>query len=209
MRSTPGQRGTFTEDARRAQIVDCAIEVIAELGYGATSIRKIADRVGVAMSVVLYHFGNKDDLVAAVVERGYRTLLEVMVPAVDAEDGPVAKVHAFIRTYVDYMATNRTLLLAVSEIGSNFRSREGLRLDQLPLDADIQAQLAKVELDTLVAALARRGKLAGVPVKSVAIALRGAVDASVAQLMRDPEFDTASYGQHVAELFDRLMGDGR
>jgi len=209
MRSTPGRRGTFTEDARRAQIVDCAIEVIAELGYSATSIRKIADRVGIAMSVVLYHFGNKDDLVAAVVERGYRTLLEVMVPAVDAEASPAGKVHAFIRTYVDYMAANRTLLLAVTDIGTNYRSREGLRLDQLQLDADVQAQLAKVELDTLVGALARRGKLAGVPVKSVAIALRGAVDGSVAQLMRDPDFDAAAYGEDVATMFDRIVGAGR
>lgn len=209
MRSTPGQRGTFTEDARRAQIVDCAIEVIAELGYGATSIRKIADRVGVAMSVVLYHFGNKDDLVAAVVERGYRTLLEVMVPAVDAEGSPVGKVHAFIRTYVDYMAANRTLLLAVSEIGSNFRSREGLRLDQVPLNADIQAALAQVDLGALVGGLGRREKLAGVPVTSIAIALRGAVDGSVAQLMRDPDFDATAYGEDVAKMFDRIVGDGR
>ena len=84
MRSVPGRRGTFTEDARRTQIVDCAIEVIAELGYGAASIRKIADHVGVAMSVVLYHFGNKDVLVAALVARGYDTLLAAMVPAVEA-----------------------------------------------------------------------------------------------------------------------------
>jgi AcrR family transcriptional regulator len=32
----------------------------------------------VAMSLVLYHFGNKDELVAAIVERGYRTLLDSM-----------------------------------------------------------------------------------------------------------------------------------
>jgi AcrR family transcriptional regulator len=161
------------------------------------------------MSVVLYHFGNKDDLVAAVVERGYRTLLEVMVPAVEAEGSPAGKVHAFIRTYVDYMAANRTLLLAVAEIGTNYRTREGLRLDQLSLDADIQAALAKVDLGTLIGALGRRGRLSGVPVTSVAIALRGAVDGSVAQLMRDPDFDAAAYGEDVVALFDRIVGDAR
>lgn len=52
----------------RIPIVECAIEVIAELGFAQASIRKIADRVGIAMSTVLYHFGNRDNLVDAVVD---------------------------------------------------------------------------------------------------------------------------------------------
>ncbi|MGH2551254.1 MAG: TetR/AcrR family transcriptional regulator, partial [Thermomicrobiales bacterium] len=46
---------SFTRTARKAQIVACAIDVIAEVGYQQASIRKIADRVGIAMSAVLYH----------------------------------------------------------------------------------------------------------------------------------------------------------
>ena len=44
---------------------------------------------------------------------------------------------------------------------------------------------------------------------SVAIALRGALDGSVAQLMRDPNFDAQGYGEHVAELFGRIVGNAR
>src|SRR5580693_7433483 len=67
MRSTPERDGTFTERARRGQIVECAIELIAERGYGDTSIAKIAERAGIAKSVVLYHFVSKEELVGAVV----------------------------------------------------------------------------------------------------------------------------------------------
>ncbi len=74
MRSEP-KKVTFTQSARRAQIVAAAIEVIAEIGWAQTSIRKIADRVGVAMSAVLYHFGTKDNLVDAIVEEMYRSAL--------------------------------------------------------------------------------------------------------------------------------------
>ena len=40
----------------------------------------------------------------------------------------------------------------------------------------------------------------------MAIALRGALDGSVAQPMRDPNFDAQGYGEHVAELFGRTSG---
>jgi AcrR family transcriptional regulator len=198
-----------TEDARRTQIVECAIEVIVELGYGAASIRKIAERVGVAMSVVLYHFGTKDELVNAIVERGYRTLLESMTPAVEAESAAIDKVHAFVRTYMTYMAQNRTLLLAVADIGTNYRSSQGLRLDQLSLDPVLQAELANVEIETLLGAVARRGRIGGIPYESVALAVRGALDGAVAVIMRDEHFDTTAYGEDVFAMFTRFVGDER
>jgi AcrR family transcriptional regulator len=209
MRSTPGTRGTFTEEARRAQIVDCAVEAIAELGYGAASIRKIAERVGVAMSVVLYHFGNKDDLVAAIVDRAYRSMLASMVPAVEVETTATGKMHAYIRKYMAYMEADRALLLALAEIWPSYRSRDGLRLDELGLAPDVQDELAKVDLETILRTGRRGGGFGDVPVKSVAIALRGALDGSVAQIMRDSSFDAAAYGEHVAEMFDRVIGGKR
>src|SRR3989337_1056994 len=74
-RSQGAKPATFTQAAGRAQIVAAAIDVIAEIGWSQTSIRKIADRVGVAMSAVLYHFGTKDSLVDAIIEEMYRTAL--------------------------------------------------------------------------------------------------------------------------------------
>jgi AcrR family transcriptional regulator len=209
MRSTPGARGTFTEDARRTQIVDRAIEVISELGYGASSIRKIADRVGIAMSVVLYHFANKDDLVGAIVDRGYRSMLTTMVPAVDGEKTAAGKVRAYITAYIDYMDANRALLQALAEISSNYRSREGLRVDQLGVAPDIEGELVKVDLETILATGLGENKLEGLCARSVAIAVRGALDASVAVIMRDPDFDARAYRDDVVEMFNRIVRSTR
>ena len=92
------EKVTFTQTARRAQIVTAAIEVIAEIGWPQTSIRKIADRVGVAMSAVLYHFGNKDNLVDAIIEEMYRCALSAVAPALQAESTSSGKLAAYIRT---------------------------------------------------------------------------------------------------------------
>jgi len=65
---------TFTETARRAQIVAAAIDTIAELGYGQASLARIAETAGTSKGVIIYHFGGKDELmrelVAEVVDRG-------------------------------------------------------------------------------------------------------------------------------------------
>ena len=114
---------SFTRTARKAQIVGCAIEVIAEVGYPQASIRKIADRVGIAMSAVLYHFGSKDNLVDAIVEHMYTTMLAIVVPALAAETTATGKLNAYIRATIKYFGTHRVALLALTSIGDEFSAK--------------------------------------------------------------------------------------
>ncbi len=51
---------------RRALIVDGATALFAQEGYGDTSLRDIAERVGVSKSTLLHYFGSKEDLLSAV-----------------------------------------------------------------------------------------------------------------------------------------------
>src|SRR5690349_11588172 len=46
---------TFVETARRAQIVDAAIDVLAEHGYPNTSFAKIAARAGLSSTGMISH----------------------------------------------------------------------------------------------------------------------------------------------------------
>lgn len=45
--------------ATRRRIVDAAAELFIAEGYGATTLQQIADRAGVAVQTVYFHFGNK------------------------------------------------------------------------------------------------------------------------------------------------------
>lgn len=51
---------------RRARIVDGATALFAQEGYGDTSLRDIAERVGVSKSTLLHHFASKEELLSAV-----------------------------------------------------------------------------------------------------------------------------------------------
>ncbi|MET8152033.1 TetR/AcrR family transcriptional regulator [Actinoplanes sp. NPDC049668] len=67
---------------RREDIVTAAVEVYAEAGYHASSLREVARRVGITHAGLLYYFPTKEALLAAVLERR---------DAEDAEREPLAE----------------------------------------------------------------------------------------------------------------------
>ncbi|MEN2740875.1 helix-turn-helix domain-containing protein [Microbacterium sp. X-17] len=80
-------RGAYAKtDEKRRVILDAALEVFAQSGYRAGSIRDIAERVGMSEAGLLHHFPNKSALLAAVLER--RDVRgEQLVPIDDASIG--------------------------------------------------------------------------------------------------------------------------
>src|SRR6516165_681020 len=52
----------------RARIQQVALELFAEQGYDATSLREIAERLGVTKAALYYHFKSKEDIVRSLVE---------------------------------------------------------------------------------------------------------------------------------------------
>ena len=63
-------------DDTRALILDAARDALARDGYTKTTTRAIAERAGVQLSLVHYHFRTKQQLLAAVLARENELLLE-------------------------------------------------------------------------------------------------------------------------------------
>jgi AcrR family transcriptional regulator len=62
-------------DDTRTLILDAARDALSQQGYALTSTRAIADRAGVPVSLVHYHFGGKQQLLASVLDRENDRLL--------------------------------------------------------------------------------------------------------------------------------------
>lgn len=77
-------------EATRWRIIDAAREVLLERGHGGASTRAVAERAGVGLSLVHYHFGGKQGLLLAVLERENELLLERQ-RALYAAPGPLAE----------------------------------------------------------------------------------------------------------------------
>ena len=84
---------------RREQIITAAIELFGEVGYRAAGLRDIAARAGITHPGLLYHFGSKEELLAAVLK--YRDLeQEGMLSAVHGEP------HLVIRAIYQLVESN-------------------------------------------------------------------------------------------------------
>lgn len=66
MDSGSAQDQSFVEQARRLQIVDAAITVIAEVGLASASSARIARAAGVSPALINYHFGSRELLLREV-----------------------------------------------------------------------------------------------------------------------------------------------
>jgi AcrR family transcriptional regulator len=69
----PAGSGPPPHDARgrsdtRARIQEVAVALFAEQGYEKTSLREIAERLGVTKAALYYHFKSKEDIVRSLVE---------------------------------------------------------------------------------------------------------------------------------------------
>ncbi|MFB7282155.1 TetR family transcriptional regulator [Streptomyces hydrogenans] len=59
----------------RQRILDAAVEIAGERGYEGTSIAAVSTKCGLPASSIYWHFKDKDDLIAAVIERSFETWL--------------------------------------------------------------------------------------------------------------------------------------
>ncbi len=205
MRSKSDDERTFTEVARRDQIVACAIAVIAEVGYPQTSIRKIAERADIAMSVVLYHFGSKDGLIEAVIASMYRSGIMAVVPEVDRARTQTDKLATYIRSSISYFNTHRIQLAALAQLGTSYKPRDRRRLGDLGLTPELTEQLKQLDPSAILRAGQKTGEFSSFPVDSTAIALRGAVNVVVEKILQDPEFDAPGYAEDLVKMFRRVV----
>ena len=188
---------TFTETARRAQIVAAAIDTIAELGYGQASLARIAGTAGTSKGVIIYHFGGKDELirelVAGLVARG----VAYMEPQIDAEPTGAGKLRAYIESNLAFMRENRNHMVAIVEIALNARAADGSRLYDFSVqDAGVAA------LEQLLAYFQGTGEFrAGFDPHVMAMAIRAAINAVPAQLARDPALDVGHHAREIADMF--------
>ncbi|MGY1649780.1 TetR/AcrR family transcriptional regulator [Geodermatophilus sp. SYSU D01119] len=99
----PRPRVRMTGAQRREQLVAVGRAVFAERGYDGTSIEELAVRADVSKPVVYEHFGGKEGLYAAVVDREMQRLLDRFTAALAQGGGPRALLERAALVLLDYV----------------------------------------------------------------------------------------------------------
>ena len=189
---------TFIETARRAQIVDAAIDTIAEVGYARTSLGRIAERAGISRGLISYHFAGKEELITEIARSVIDQSRAYMLPRITAESTGPGVLRAYIESNLTFIREHRNLLIAIVEIARH-RSAEGAA-PRIPGHEPDQAVRLLAEL---LVRFQKGGELRGdFDPRAVAIAIRAAIDAAPARLSADSEFDIDAYARDIIQVFD-------
>ena len=107
-----GRRGSQPKGvARRQEILDRAIEVFRERGAHGTSLRKIAEAIGVSHAALLHYFDSREQLLVAV----YKHAEDSRVDSPDLRPGIDTMIEAAIKNVeVPGLVTLYSTLLAAS-----------------------------------------------------------------------------------------------
>ncbi len=195
---------TFTEAARRAQIIDCAIDAIGELGFARASLAEIARRARISKSVVSYYFSSKDELIEQVVQAIYAAGAAFMIPRIESAPSVAAALRALITSNVEFLDTHRRDIRALTEIIANWRDAKGAqRYDSAREDQGVR------DIATLLRAGQERSEFREFSAGVMATAIRASIDALPWRLRADPDLDVAAYGEELADIFDRATATPR
>ena len=194
--SPPG-RGTFTQTARRAQLVGCAIDAQVEVGYQQTTVAEVARRAAVSKGVVTYYFPARDDLIWAVVAAVFASIGEQVGSRLE-DVPPRSFVATYIGAWVDYYRTYHREMIAIAEIWTSFRDASGRpHLDARTLDRE------RTLVETALTAGQAEGALGDFSPRVMAVTLKAALDGLLAQLALEPALDLDAYRDELVALFDR------
>lgn len=178
--------------------MQAAIDTIAEVGYTAASLGRIAERIGISRGLISYHFASKDELMAQVVADVIDQAKEFMWPPIFAASTGSGVLRAYIESNLAFAREHPNHKTALAEIGSNDISADGHRR----FYGDVHDEPVR-NLEDLLAHFQAAGQLrAEFDPHVMAIAIRGALDAVSGPLRFDPEFDIDSYTREVANVFE-------
>jgi len=196
-----GRERTFTEQARRRQIVDAAIAGLAEEGVAGASLQAIARRIGVSKGVISYHFAGKQELLGLVVAEILGAARAFMAPRIDAAPPGRARLRAYVESNLDFMAADRAGIVALLAI---FNAAPPTPVGQPAAYAD-HHRVVLAQLEEHLRAGQRAGQLRPFSTPMAAMTIRAAIDAAGQRLGGDPDFDVAAHGRQLADFFDHAM----
>jgi AcrR family transcriptional regulator len=118
----PRDRPTFTEAARRQQIIDAALQTIAEQGYTQASFAEIARSLGITKGLIAYHFDGKHDLITSTIQTLLSRQSAYVKARVAAHHDAAGRMQAYIAASFDYIAQHRAHVAALVDLWGSFTS---------------------------------------------------------------------------------------
>jgi AcrR family transcriptional regulator len=137
---TEARRKRANGEASRERILDAAAQIAGERGYEGTSISLVSQRSGLPASSIYWHFDDKDDLIAAVIDRSFTRWAAELDRPVAVPEG--ARPEEFFRLVLQRTGS------AISRFPDFLRLGLLLILERRPDELSARAKFLEVRRDT-------------------------------------------------------------
>jgi AcrR family transcriptional regulator len=198
-KSRPGAPAgrSLAADARRAQIIGAAIEVLAESGYGQASFARITQRAGISSTrLISYHFDGKDELMDAVLAEAATHAQDAISRRVSREKTAAGALTARIEAQLAWVAENPSSVLAMYEICMNARDAEGVL--RYGVEASMRANTDALE--PILRAGQQSGEFREFDTALMALTLKSAIDAALARMLQPPRLSLEQCTRELTTL---------
>ena len=111
----PVRRGRMARSARRAQLLDAALDVFVAQGYHAAAMDDIADRAGVSKPVLYQHFPGKLELYLALLDASCEAVVQAVREALASTEDNKERVAATMQAFYTYVANDKAAFRLVFE----------------------------------------------------------------------------------------------
>jgi|SRR5690625_5156469 len=108
------------------QIIDAAVRVIAENGYHASQVAKIAKKAGVADGTIYLYFENKEDILVSVFKEKMGQFINRIQKETEQQSNASDKLRALIQIHFEHLSENYHLAI-VAQLELR-QSKKDLRL---------------------------------------------------------------------------------
>jgi AcrR family transcriptional regulator len=142
----PATRGSrLPRRARRAQLLESALEVFVAQGYHAAAMDDIADAAGVSKPVLYQHFPGKLDLYLALLDHSCDQLEQLVRDALALHDNK-ARINTMTKAYFDFVGQEGAAFRLIFESDLANEPEVRRRLDQIDLTcAEAMAEIITSE----------------------------------------------------------------
>ena len=168
---------------------------LADRGYEATSLTRVAERAGISKGLIWHYFSGKDELMAATAASTLATIRDRIAGELDL-DSPVPDIiRSALRHAAALSRTHRVELAALNSITHNLRHPDGTpRLTLHEYEETYQGQ------EWLFRRGQSEGTLREFDTRVMAVTYQGAIDAMLEYLEGRPDLDPNAYADHLAEI---------
>ncbi|WP_263172812.1 TetR family transcriptional regulator [Streptomyces sp. SCSIO ZS0520] len=190
---------TFTQNARRTQIIQAAIETLAEIGYQKTSFNQISKRANLrSTGMISYHFSGKPELYSEVAATVLAMAEETTGSRMEREETFRGRLRAYIEANFEFLARYPAHTQALAQILMMDCGRDLTRSQTLA-----RSVLSVERLSLLLEQGRSAGEFGAFDALTMALAIRGALDGVLRRYLKNVDLDLERCAAELTAAFDQ------